>query len=206
MKKKYLVILAVMAMAVLCIGCKTTAKDNPKENDEKVAVSEDVSKGDAKEEKEFLSIDFAAEGMHVGDHVIQLPADGEELIALWGEPRVVVHEAPEGSDAPKRSNYVWDDKGIYCFLYDDDYVHCIGVMVNKVDDYAHFPQKMFEGTMTIEGEPWYEVMPTGEDWEMYRRYIVGECSLVSVYTDYFAPEQTGTVADYEGIEMSIASE
>lgn len=206
MKKKYLTTIAVVAMALLCMGCKTTEKENPKSNEENVVASEEVSKSDAKDEKEQLSLDFTEDGLLVGNHIIQLPADGDELIALWGEPRVVVHEDPEDSDAPKRSNYVWDEKGIYCYLYDDDYVHCIGVMVNKVDDYAHYPQKMFEGTMTIEGEPWYEVMPNGEDWEIYRRCIVGESSLVSVYTDFSTPERTGTAADYEGIEMSSATE
>ena len=43
-------------------------------------------------------VDFAADGMYVGDHVIQLPVDGEELIALWGEPRVVVHEVQQRRD------------------------------------------------------------------------------------------------------------
>lgn len=206
MKKTYLATIAVMAIALLCMGCKTTEKENPKSNEENVVASEEVSKSDAKDEKKQLSVDFAEDGMHVDDRVIQLPVDGEELIALWGEPRVVVYEDTEDSDAPKRSNYVWDEKGIYCYLFDDDYVHCIGVMVNKVDDYAHYPKKTFEGTMTIEGEPWYEVMPTGEDLEFFRAYNVGDYSLWSEYTDIFDPEKTGTAADYDGIEMSIASE
>lgn len=206
MKKTYLATIAVMAIALLCMGCKTTEKENPKSNEENVVASEEVSKSDAKDEKKQLSVDFAEDGMHVDDRVIQLPVDGEELIALWGEPRVVVYEDTEDSDAPKRSNYVWDEKGIYCYLFDDDYVHCIGVMVNKVDDYAHYPKKTFEGTMTIEGESWYEVMPTGEDLEFFRAYTVGDYSLWSEYTDIFEPEKTGTAADYIGIEMSIASE
>lgn len=202
MKKKFLAIITVMVMAIMNIGCGATPIDNPNEDDEKITVSEEVSD----DEEELISVDFAADGMHVGDQVIHLPVDGEELIVLWGEPRIVVHEDPEYPDAPKRSNYVWDEQGIYCYLYDNGQVHCIGVMVNKVDDYAHYPQKMFEGTMTIEGEPWYEVMPAGENWEFFRIYTVGECSLVSEYTDIFAPEQTGTAADYVGIEMSSATE
>lgn len=202
MKKKYLTIMVVMAMTVMSIGCGATTKDNPNENDEKITVLEEVSKDD----EEVLLVDFAADGMHVGDQVIHLPVDGEELIALWGEPRIVVHENPEYPDAPKRMNYVWDDQGFFCYLYDNGQVHCIGVLVNKVDDYLYYPQKMFEGTMTIEGEPWYEVMPAGEDLEFFRIYMVGECSLVSEYTDIFAPEQTGTAADYVGIEMSSATE
>ncbi len=202
--------MAVMAMAVLSVGCKTTAKENPKGNDEKVAVSEEVSKGDAKDDKELLSLDFAEDGMHVGDRVIPLPVDGEELIALWGEPRVVVHEDPEYPDLPKRTNYVWDEKGIFCYLYKKGElysdVNCIGVVVNKDNDYVHYPQNLFEGTMTIEGEPWYEVLPAGEDLELFRVYTVGKYSLWSEYTDIFDPEKTGTAADYIGIEMSITSE
>ena len=210
MKKKYLAIIAVMAMTLLCIGCKTTTNENPKGNDEKVVASEEVSKGDAKDEKEQISLDFAEDGMHVGDKVIPLPVDGAELIALWGEPRVVVHENEVNLDAPKRTNYVWDEIGIFCYLYEQDGVHSdvysIGVVVNKDNDFVHYPEKMFKGTMTIEGKPWYKALPTGEDLELFRVYTVGDYSLWSEYTDIYNPEKTGTAADYVGIEMSIASE
>ncbi len=210
MKKKYPVIIAILAMAVLCMGCKTTTEENSKENDKKEVVLDDAEKKNSKDEKASLCIDFAADGMHVGDKVFPLPVDGEELIALWGEPRVVVHEDPEYPDAPKRTNYVWDEKGIFCYLYKqgDVYsdVNCIGVVVNKDNDYVHYPQKMFKGTMTIEGKPWYEALPDGEDLEIFRVYTVGDYSLWSEYTDIYEPEKTGTAADYVGIEMSIASE
>ena len=210
MKKTYLATIAVMAIALLCMGCKTTEKENPKSNEENVVASEEVSKSDAKDEKEQLSLDFTEDGLHVGNHIIPLPVDGEELIALWGEPRVVVHEDPEYPDAPKRTNYVWDEKGIFCYLYKQGEVYsdvnCIGVVVNKDNDYVHYPQQMFEGTMTIEGKPWYKALPAGEDLELFRVYTVGEYSLWSEYTDIFEPEKTGTAADYIGIEMSIASE
>lgn len=210
MKKRILAIAAVMAMVVLCMGCKTATKDNSKESGEKAVASEDVAKNGAKDEKELLSLDFAEDGMHVGDQVIPLPVDEKTLITLWGEPRVVVHEDPEYPDAPKRMNYVWDELGIFCYLYEQEGVHsdvyCISVVVNKDNEYVHYPQQMFKGTMTIEGKPWYEALPAGEDLELFRVYTVGEYSLWSEYTDIFDPEKTGTAADYVGIEMTIASE
>lgn len=210
MKKRVFVTVAVMAMTLLCMGCKTIPNENPKGNDENVVASEEVSKGDAKGEKEQISLDFSEAGMHVGDQVIPLPVDGEKLIALWGEPRVVVHENEENLDAPKRTNYVWDEIGIFCYLYEQDGVHsevyCIGIVVNKDNDYIHYPEKMFEGTMTIEGKPWYKALPSGEDLELFRVYNVGDYSLWSEYTDIYNPEKTGTAADYVGIEMTIAEE
>ncbi len=194
MKKRILAIVAVMAMAVLCLGCKTATKENAKESDG----------------KESVLIDFAADGMHVGNKVIPLPVDGEELIALWGEPRVVIHEDEGASDAPRRANYVWDELGIFCYLYEQDGgysdVYSIGVMVNKIDDFKHYPQNMYEGTMTIEGKSWYKALPTGEDLELFRVYTVGDYSLWAEYTDIYDPEKSGTAADYVGIEMSIVSE
>ena len=194
MKKTILAIVAVMAMAVLCLGCKTATKEKAKESDG----------------KESVLIDFAADGMHVGNKVIPLPVDGEELIALWGEPRVVIHEGEGNPDATRRANYVWDELGIFCYLYEREGVYSdvysLGVMVNKIDDFKHYPENMFNGTMTIEGKTWYKALPAGEDLELFRVYTVGDYSLWSEYTDIYDPEKTGTAADYVGIEMSIASE
>ena len=210
MKKRVFVTVAVMAMVLLCMGCKTATKEETKENNKKVTASEDEEKKDTKDEREAISIDFSEDGMHVGDKVIPLPVDGEKLIALWGEPRVVVHENEVNLDAPRRTNYVWDEIGIFCYLYEQDGVHSdvysIGVVVNKDNDYVHYPEKMFKGTMTIEGKPWYKALPTGEDLELFRVYTVGDYSLWSEYTDIYNPEKTGTAADYVGIEMSIAEE
>lgn len=210
MKKKYPIIISILVMAVLCMGCKTTTEENSKENDKKAVALDDAEKKNSKDEKASLCIDFAEDGMHVGDKVFPLPVDGAELIALWGEPRVVIHENEVYPDAPRRTNYVWDEIGIFCYLYEQDGVYgdvySIGVIVNKDNDYVHYPQKMFKGTMTIEGKPWYEALPDGEDLEIFRMYTVGDYSLWSEYTDIYEPEKTGTAADYVGIEMSIASE
>ncbi len=197
--KKFAVVIALM-VSVFSTGCGRLTdlffvrnEVNTEVVDEETAHTEAAV---AEDSIQIESIDFSEEGMNVDGKIIPLPAKAHELIALWGEPRLTLHDG-------KRFNYTWDELGLYCYAYEDGTVHCIGVKVNPSIDIHYYPKKMYTGNMTVGGEPWYEVVQTGEDLEFFRKCIIGDYSLYAEYTDIYNPEATGTDADYDGIEMSL---
>ena len=208
MKFRYFSAAAALSAAVLLSGCGTSADESANTT----AVSTTITAEETAEQ--VLTVDFTEQGMNINGETIGIPVEMDVLTELLGEPRAteyqtdledipdyMLEEFPEM--ALKRINYTWDELGIYCYTTEGQPVNCIGVMVNKNLDVEHYPEKMFDGEMTICGEPWYEVMRNGTDLELFRTVTLGDYMLLSEHTDIYAIEASHSAADYVGIEFQL---
>ena len=193
---KRFVLMIVLCMSLCFAGCGEIAASHVEEGEEKSVFAEETESSENSNREIF--VDFTEEGMNMNGQIVTLPVEVDELIELWGEARITSYENEMGN----RYIYTWDALGIYCYIEGEQYVNCIGILKNNVGGIECFPVQAFAGNMTIEGEPWYEVLRKGENMEFMRRCELGTYSLIGEYTDVFEPEMTGTGADYVGIEMS----
>lgn len=104
----------------------------------------------------------------------------------------------------KRVNYTWDELGIYCYTLNGTVVNCFGFMFRNDPELSlkHAPEKMFRGTLTINGEPWRQAIARGEDCEVIRALRVGAYSVTAEYADPFAGENPGN-SGYNCVEVQL---
>ena len=71
------------------------------------------------------------------------------------------------------------------------------------DEYKHSPHTPFKGTVTIDGKPWFGVMNSAEDKEVFRRLELDCYSIIAEYTDPFDEPDSRTEKSYTCIEVNL---
>lgn len=71
------------------------------------------------------------------------------------------------------------------------------------DEYKHSPKSPFKGTVTICGKPWFGVMNSAEDKEVFRRLELDCYSIIAEYADVFDESSNRTEKSYCAIEINL---
>lgn len=165
---------------------------------------------------EQCTVDFSENGMTINGVRLDVPVHLDAAVKLLGKPRSEKYktsaenreflEGIHGSGmVTKRVNYTWDDIGIYCCTHNGKVIHCFGFQMSKDGDLQlkHSPERIFSGTLTINGTPWRQAVEHGVDCEVLRELRVGDYLVTAEYADPFAgdsPQDGG----YSCIEISLA--
>lgn len=167
---------------------------------------------------EPIHIDISGKTISVGGNNITLPCGIEKITAFLGQPRAQHYDTkPEDKEflekmhknttVTNRVNYMWDELGIKCYTLDGKTVNTFGVELNKgVLDYPDVPEKLFGGTLTINGQPWLSVIKSGSDEIVLQKLRLGKFSLCAEYTDIDQNPDERTERDFTGIETGLANE
>ena len=167
----------------------------------------------ADKSKKFC-IDIREDCFVVNGQTLEVPIHIESLKRVLGQPRKKtfhtseterhVLEALNKEQITNRTNYYWDDLGLKCYTNNGGVVNCFAIVFRHGDYNEAVQSKMlYGGNVTIMGEPWLEVMKTGEDCHMFRQKRVGYYSLTAEYVDFDQPDETRTEKDFTGIEIQL---
>lgn len=160
------------------------------------------------------SINITESGLEIDGRQVDILSHISELEEIFGKARATGFKTDSDSRefleelhgkgmVTKRVNYTWDELGIYCYTDNGTVASSIGIRLSKDSDvYKYTPKKVFTGTVTIEGRPWFQVISNGEDMEFFRKYEMGALSIVSEYADPFY-EGERTESGYVDLEISI---
>lgn len=146
---------------------------------------------------EELNINITDTSVSINGNIIEVPCHLDRLKAFFGKPRKFVGKSGN-------INFTWDDLGVYCYTKGNNVVYCIAVKAHKGDIVTDTdPRSMFKGVLTINGEPWEEVMHGGEDLDVARERVLNGLALFSEYVDMEKGDSEGCRGAYSGVEVSL---
>lgn len=163
----------------------------------------------------ITSIDITGSGLYINGTSVDMPTHISALEKLLGKPRAEKYKTKEETVEylesvhgkgmiVNRANYAWDDLGLYCYTNNGTVLSAFGIRLSKQgDEYKHYPKAEFKGTVTIEGKPWFAVMNSAEDKEVFRRLELGCYSIIADYTDPFDEPDSRTEKSYTCIEVNL---
>lgn len=175
----------------------------------------DFIKGRSRKSITISNIDISDSGLTIDGVHVDMPIHISTIAKLLGKPRAVAYKTSAESReflegmrgkgmVTKRVNYAWDDLGLYCYTENGAVLSTFGIRLSQQgDSYKHSPRKPFCGTVTINGRPWFEVLNTAEDMEVFRRYELECYSIIGEYTDPFEPPDSRTEQSYSIIEVGM---
>lgn len=161
------------------------------------------------------SINITGCGLFINGAPVDMPTHISALEKLLGKPRAIQFQTSESSREyleqvhgkgmiVNRVNYAWDDLGIYCYTNNGTVLSAFGIRLSKQgDEYKHYPHSTFKGTVTIEGKPWFGVMNSAEDREVFRRLELDCYSIIAEYTDPFDEPESRTEKSFTTIEINL---
>lgn len=164
---------------------------------------------------EPVHIDITNKKIKINGNKISIPCDIEALTLILGQPRAqhyetkpddkaVLEEMHNDASVTDRVNYMWDNVGIKCYTLDGKTVNTFSIELNKGTlEYPHIPQKLFEGTLTINGQHWLPIIKSGWDGTVIQKQRVGCYSLCAEYVDIDQDVDSRTEKDYTGIEVTL---
>lgn len=164
---------------------------------------------------EIRSINITESGLEIDGNPMNLPTHISVAEKLFGKPRKIVYEMDKNTQdylesirgkgmVTKRVNYAWDDIGVYCYTDNGAVLSAFGIRLSKQgDEYKHYPRSPFGGTVTINGKPWFGIINTAEDREVFRRHEMDCYSVVGEYTDPFDEPDARTEKGYSCIEVNM---
>lgn len=154
-------------------------------------------------------------GLTIDGKPVDMPTHISALEKLLGKPRGVKYKTSEESMEflerthgkgmiVNRVNYAWDDLGLYCYTNNGTVLSAFGIRLSmQGDEYKHSPKRPFKGRVTIDGKPWFGVMNSAEDREVFRRLELDCYSIIAEYTDPFDEPDSRTEKSYTTIEINL---
>lgn len=161
------------------------------------------------------SINITGCGLVIDGVPVDMPTHISALEKILGQPRAVKYKTSEESleyleqvhgkgMIVSRVNYAWDDLGIYCYTNNGTVLSAFGIRLSKQgNEYKHYPHTTFKGTVTIDGRPWFDVLNSAEDKEVFRRLELDCYSIIGDYTDPFDEPESRTEKSYCSIEVNL---
>lgn len=161
------------------------------------------------------NINITGSGLFINGVPVDMPTHISALEKLLGKPRAVEFKTKEEDREfleqvhgkgmiVKRVNYAWDDLGLYCYTNNGTVLSAFGIRLSKQgDEYKHYPKGTFNGTLTIDGKPWFGVINSAEDREVFRRLELDCYSIIGEYTDPFDEPNSRTEKSYSNIEINL---
>lgn len=165
-----------------------------------------------KQTSEVKTLNITAKGLEIDGVPLDLPTHISAANKLLGKPRGVTYKPnPETDKAlggagvvSKRVNYAWDKLGLYCYTKNGTVLSAFGIRLTlKGGNFKHYPENIFAGKVTIEGKPWFEVMNSASDCDVFRKLVLGGYSIISEYVDFDAQPESRTAEDYTCIEIQL---
>lgn len=162
-----------------------------------------------------IYIDITNKKIKINSNKISIPCDIDKLALILGQPRaqhyetksddkVFLEKLHNNAKVTDRVNYMWDNLGIKCYTLDGKTVNTFGIELNKgILEYPNVPQRLFEGTLTINGQHWLPVIKSGRDEMVLQKKQIGYYSLCAEYVDIDQDMSSRTEKDYTGIEVAL---
>lgn len=149
---------------------------------------------------------------------IEVPMHIGAFTAILGNPRAQkfknkpgdkeFFERTEHEQITQRVNYMWDELGLKAYTLNGSVVNTFEIEFKKADyeTKKSATKTKFKGKVTINGKPWFNEMMSGKDFEVFRRKVVGNYSLIAEYADFEQDDSTRTENDFTGIEIQLGTE
>lgn len=161
-----------------------------------------------------FSIDIRDDCFVVNGQKLEVPIHIDALCRVLGAPRKkgfrtdeedrAVLEQVRGGPISKRVNYYWDNLGLMCYTDNGEVAGCFGITFRHADYGAAVqPKELYTGNVTINGQPWFDVMKNGEDCEFFLEKQVGFYKLTAEYADFDQPADERTEESFNGIEIQL---
>lgn len=170
--------------------------------------------GNGNGDSEKYSIDIRDDCFYINGKKLEVPIHINTLKAVLGEPRKKYFrtnkedreflEEYNKEQITKRVNYFWDGPGLMCYTNNGEVVNCFGIVFRHGDfDLSVQPKGLYKGVVTINGNPWFDVIKSGEDCEFYMEKRVGFYKLTAEYADFNQPADERTEESFNGIEIQL---
>lgn len=149
-----------------------------------------------------ITVELGENSIVINRASINIPTHVDTLAKLLGTPRRVV--CPKTDDGEQRTNYAWDDLGLYCYTKNGSTAHCLGIRLNPGElSLNYYPTEFFKGKVTINGAPWFNAIRGAENMDFFKQLMLGRYSVVCEFVDFEAEDASRTEKDYTGIEIQI---
>ncbi len=169
-----------------------------------------------------ITINVTEEYIEINGKQFMLPIKMEELFDIFGaaqkhtfgkididfltkEDNDLINEAV----SEQRANFTWNDLGLYAYTNEGRYADCLMVMLRPSTDGSdpeHYPQNMFGGTLTINGEHWFEflksVKPEYSNSKNKNRKL-GRYIIFGDFTEREFKDKKRTYRHYSSIQISM---
>ena len=160
------------------------------------------------------SIDIRDDGFVINGTKLDLPIHIDALTAVLGKPRSVSFktkaedraflEELHSEPVTNRVNYTWDALGLMCYTYNGKVVNTFGICTQPpTNNSPSNPKEIFEGTLTVNGQPWLPVVKAGKDCEVMREVYMGNYLISAEYTDFMQDDATRDETGFTGLEIQL---
>ena len=169
-----------------------------------------------------ISINVTEEHIEINGKQYTLPIKMEELVQLFGEPvkhtfgKVNIefltqeqNDMINNSVSEQRANFAWNELGLYAFTNEGKYAKALMVRLRpRVDRDApeHYPTNMFGGTLTINGEHWFEFLkPVKPEYSnsSNKKRALGRYIIFGDFTEREFKDKKRTDKHYGHIQISL---
>lgn len=160
------------------------------------------------------SIDIRDDCFVINGSKLDLPIHIEALAAVLGKPRAVSFktkaedraflEKLHSEPVTNRVNYTWDELGLMCYTYNGKVVNTFGICIQPQTNKAQSnPKSLFEGVITMNGQPWLPIVKAGKDCEVMREVHFGSYLISAEYTDFMQDDITRDETSFTGLEIQL---
>lgn len=161
-----------------------------------------------------FSIDICDDHFMINGTKLDIPMHIDALTAVLGKPRSVSFKTEEkdrkflenlhSEPVTNRVNYTWDAMGLMCYTYNGKVVNTFGICIQPQTNNARSnPKELFEGRITINGQPWLPVVLAGKDCEVMREVYLGSYLISAEYTDFMQDDATRDETSFTGLEIQL---
>ena len=160
------------------------------------------------------TIDICDNYFVINGNKLDLPIHIDALAAVLGKPRSVSFKTDEkdrqfleelhSEPVTKRVNYTWDALGLKCYTLNGKVVNTFGICTQpQTNNAPSNPKGLFEGRITINGQPWLPVVMAGKDCEVMREVYLGSYLISAEYTDFEQDDVTRDETSFTGLEIQL---
>lgn len=160
------------------------------------------------------SIDIRDDCFVINGSKLDLPVHIDALAAVLGKPRAVSFKTKEkdreflenlhSEPVTKRVNYTWDALGLKCYTLNGKVVNTFGICIQpQTNNAPSNPKELFEGVITINGQPWLPIVKAGKDCEVMREVYLGSYLISAEYTDFGQDDATRDETGFTGLEIQL---
>lgn len=160
------------------------------------------------------TIDICDNYFVINGSKLDLPIHIDALAAVLGKPRSVSFKTKKedrkfledlhSEPVTNRVNYTWDELGLMCYTYNGKVVNTFGICIQPPTNNAQSnPKCLFEGRITMNGQPWLPVVLAGKDCEVMREVYMGSYLISAEYTDFMQDDATRDETSFTGLEIQL---
>lgn len=172
-----------------------------------------TEKASAFSSRDYL-IDICDNSFVINGKKLDLPIHIDALTAVLGKPRSVSFKTSEkdrqfleqlhSEPVTNRVNYTWDALGLKCYTLNGKVVNTFGICTQpQTNNAPSNPKGLYEGRLTINGQPWLPVVMAGKDCEVMREVYMGSYLISAEYTDFEQDDLTRDETSFTGLEIQL---